>query len=887
MASRKRKNRRKTILTEVKLRTSARLRKKNDENSGKAIDDDNNKEKESVLVSCSTPNKNNDNNNKKKSEKSKEKRAQKHLHQNQRKKRKLTSDSLKKTDDEKNGSKKGNKKDFLTKTTTRRKIDRSKTKKPRQRKVLEESYDSSEDGDDESSLASTSSVHLPVLRRKGDEDEDYDEASSSSSSEDEEISSHTSLPKRVRNNRIQRKKKNEESDKDDNYDPDFSRDSSSEEDDKVDKELLSQLVKSNKRSRKNVDLEDSSDDNDNATDDIDNTDVFSQDLSSEEEEEVVVEGISTPTKKTEKLTSLRTAIEQRSPLKFCQVCTSKEDEITRGPLKQLHVCWVSPDGKNKQCFNLDTLKKVALSRHKMLKDKNIDKEDGDKDRIEYLQPPHFRTPMEDDLKDQIALKFGRQALYIDNIDADHYTGSSYSSHHIFSASGDNYFSADAFEEHFSRYTKKQMGSTDMYCCPICYVEASRRLKLLQKGYLLDEAELDIDDDADGDDDKHEDAREELLKFTNDPITTLTGIDSDFNVAATFCFRYVSQVKDHLKQVHGIDCTTLDGNVLFKRYQIRQADGLLQQWLTKGKSGRAHPSQMRIYWNSGYSLDFLYLLHLVDNNGSIDQDVPESILETAREFSTSFPRRALKIWAEVSGPYLKAGYAEHDDDFIVLHEDEESYDGNSDSSSKGASQSEEEEEEEDPEMKIVNELRRRRGVAASTGSDSDASHNNSDGNINESDDKNDDGDIRDAWKKYEGKEQKKNNSRYLKDDDSLELVADDYFKARYEESESESEDDWLKRKKTFKTKKDRRDEKYRSTTLKRLSKSKKSISNYDISSSESSGLSSDDEKTGRKSIGVFIEGSTRIASQKRKSNHTTSKKKKISRTILLSSSEDEL
>eukprot|EP00594_Rhizosolenia_setigera_P011294 CAMPEP_0178973500 /NCGR_PEP_ID=MMETSP0789-20121207/21773_1 /TAXON_ID=3005 /ORGANISM="Rhizosolenia setigera, Strain CCMP 1694" /LENGTH=74 /DNA_ID=CAMNT_0020661405 /DNA_START=27 /DNA_END=247 /DNA_ORIENTATION=- len=74
MASRKRKNRRKTISPEVKLRTSGRLRKKSDENS---------EEKESVLVSCSTPNK-------KKPEKSKEKRAQKNLHQNQRKKLKLT-----------------------------------------------------------------------------------------------------------------------------------------------------------------------------------------------------------------------------------------------------------------------------------------------------------------------------------------------------------------------------------------------------------------------------------------------------------------------------------------------------------------------------------------------------------------------------------------------------------------------------------------------------------------------------------------------------------------------------------------------------------------------------------------------------------------------------
>lgn len=42
-------------------------------------------------------------------------------------------------------------------------------------------------------------------------------------------------------------------------------------------------------------------------------------------------------------------------------CFSRNDEITDEELKDAHVCWSSPDGSCRMCFNLSTLRKVALS----------------------------------------------------------------------------------------------------------------------------------------------------------------------------------------------------------------------------------------------------------------------------------------------------------------------------------------------------------------------------------------------------------------------------------------------------------------------------------------------------------------------------------------------
>lgn len=38
-----------------------------------------------------------------------------------------------------------------------------------------------------------------------------------------------------------------------------------------------------------------------------------------------------------------------------QCCQSKDDAITNEPLEDIHVCWITPDGESRQCYNLDTL----------------------------------------------------------------------------------------------------------------------------------------------------------------------------------------------------------------------------------------------------------------------------------------------------------------------------------------------------------------------------------------------------------------------------------------------------------------------------------------------------------------------------------------------------
>ena len=58
-------------------------------------------------------------------------------------------------------------------------------------------------------------------------------------------------------------------------------------------------------------------------------------------------------------------------------------------LEETHIEWVSPDGKMKQCYNVQTLIKIACK--------------GGKN--ELLQPPHFRSPMSRSLKEQIEEKF--------------------------------------------------------------------------------------------------------------------------------------------------------------------------------------------------------------------------------------------------------------------------------------------------------------------------------------------------------------------------------------------------------------------------------------------------------------------------------------------------
>ena len=53
------------------------------------------------------------------------------------------------------------------------------------------------------------------------------------------------------------------------------------------------------------------------------------------------------------------------------------------------------------------------------------------------------------------------------------------------------------------------------------------------------------------------------------MTTLGGLDEDaFIGAASFCFRKVTEVKAHLKNIHNENPSSLFGNDLFKRFMVR-------------------------------------------------------------------------------------------------------------------------------------------------------------------------------------------------------------------------------------------------------------------------------------------------------------------------------
>jgi len=115
-----------------------------------------------------------------------------------------------------------------------------------------------------------------------------------------------------------------------------------------------------------------------------------------------------------------------------QCCQSKDDAITNKPLEDIHVCWITPDGESRQCYNLDTLRKFSLAN----RTNNL------------LEPPHFRSHLSVELKEQIISKFGRSGLIVEEHDY---------------VDGDEYF-----HDRFTHYMTSLMGLQDIYVCPICY-----------------------------------------------------------------------------------------------------------------------------------------------------------------------------------------------------------------------------------------------------------------------------------------------------------------------------------------------------------------------------------------------------------------------------------
>ncbi|KAL3806671.1 hypothetical protein ACHAXA_003446 [Cyclostephanos tholiformis] len=358
-------------------------------------------------------------------------------------------------------------------------------------------------------------------------------------------------------------------------------------------------------------------------------------------------------------------------------CPSTIDNITMSPLpkNKPHVCYIAPDGKTRHCFALDTLYRIAISAkdngnsiYSNLAPSSLLNRGSTSGALQFLQPPHFRVPMDDDLLDQIASRFGRASLVIENSSIyKKMKGAAYFNDgelDDFDEDGE-YIGLNAspsggratFRERFERYMQSLMGSADIYCCPLCFIEADRRRGIADEELLEDD---DNDDDASPDD-----VVEDRFSFMDDPLTILGSLDQEeFVVASSFCFRYLSDVKAHLSVVHGVNLKDIAGNDLFKRFQIRASDGLLQSWLKKSLRRAAVQGDMMHYWLGGENQSFILLMNQIDKARARG----EHSGEYGGDFSFSFPNRARKIWRDVSAPYSKQLDM---GDFIVEEGDEES------------------------------------------------------------------------------------------------------------------------------------------------------------------------------------------------------------------------
>ena len=241
-----------------------------------------------------------------------------------------------------------------------------------------------------------------------------------------------------------------------------------------------------------------------------------------------------------------------APNKVDVVCPSTHDDITGEELPEIHVCFIAPDGQSRQCFSLETMRKTAL----MSCTKSLRTDNAGRNHQNFLQPPHFRTPLSDDLLDQIASRFGRSAL---NIHGEYYKRKEqeaaaaqreWDTHTIVAQSIRD--SEAEFTELLNRYVRRSMGRQDLYACPICYVAAHASLNGTSEQ-------------------QHE---QYATEFVWDPMSVVGHLDNDaFRVAGAFCYKRVARLKEHLRGDHGVNTRLIEGNEAYARYKVRSLQGV--------------------------------------------------------------------------------------------------------------------------------------------------------------------------------------------------------------------------------------------------------------------------------------------------------------------------
>jgi hypothetical protein len=363
------------------------------------------------------------------------------------------------------------------------------------------------------------------------------------------------------------------------------------------------------------------------------------------------------------------------------VCPSTTDVITEEPLPTLHVCFISPDKSQRQCFALETLRKIALQSPRP--PVYYTSYTGEQ-HATFLQPPHFRTTMSDDLLNQIASRFGRPALDIHGTYYAETTRASSSSWPERASEHDD----DYFQDRVHDYVQSQMGNQDLYTCPLCYTVGHFQCEKGKKtavDYSL------LPGHAVGQFGPMTVLRKmgPLDEMLHQPRLNA---DDEFRIAALVCFARLAQVKAHLRQDHGRDTTCMESNALYQRFCIRKPDGLLQRHVQHGKK-RQHKTSLQghlqQYWHGMHAYEYVGLLALVQQaeacrslvqqaesssrrgqssrNRRHHDDDEESFeaLDKAREyldqgatFYRQFSRQAEPLWQVLAAPYSKEG---HDDD----------------------------------------------------------------------------------------------------------------------------------------------------------------------------------------------------------------------------------
>lgn len=280
-----------------------------------------------------------------------------------------------------------------------------------------------------------------------------------------------------------------------------------------------------------------------------------------------------------------------------------------------------------------------------------------------------------------------------------------------------------------------MGSRDIYVCPICYCYKHNALAEVK---ISDQKVSDIITSR---------------SFEYDPMSVLidkvSDDDDDFHVASTFCFRLLKEVKHHITNIHKIDLSAIKGNDLFKGYQIRAPDGLLQRWLKIRFPRTIDAQDMRRYWADGYNrLDYLELAFLVDHD--------QLLRRTDLQFYESFQDQALTLWEMISGAFERL---ENDElaDFIVDEGHESDTSGISGPRNINLFN-----EESDPEVEFVKRLRARRAADSPSCSGHSEEHSNEE-------------------------------SEGFGDDNESQMDSADDSDYNSEDSEEEEDDEWLSQK----------------------------------------------------------------------------------------------